>query len=383
MVQMKLYIVRPGDSLFTVARRFGVTADELAFDNQISDPNLLAVGRALVIEDSTPGGSLGRTEAAGYAYPSISRATLSETLPYLTYLLPFSYTVDASGNLNPSGGEDLNSAAYAQNVAPLMSIANLKEEGGFSSDIAHAILTNQAAQDNLIREIVTAINRYSYYGVVLDLEYVYSFDRESYNQFTRRLARVLHSIGAVIGVALAPKISADQAGLLYEAHDYRAQGEAADFIYLMTYEWGYMYGPPMAVSPINQVRRVLDYAITEIPAGKIMMGMSNYGYNWTLPWRQGTAAKLISNVRAADLAASRRVEIQYDETAQAPWFQYRDSAGALHQVWFEDPRSIRARLRLIPEYGLRGIFWWNVNQLFRPGYLMYESLFDTVKVFSR
>ena len=381
MVQMKLYIVRPGDSLFTIARRFGTTVEALAYDNQLADPNRLAVGRALVIEDDTPGGSLGRTEAAGYTYPSISRSTLAETLPFLTYLIPFTYTLDKSGNLTPSGGEDLNSAAYAQNVAPLMSIANLKEEGGFSSDIAHAVLTDQAAQDNLIREIVTAINRYSYYGVVLDLEYVYSFDREAYNQFTRRLANVLHRLGAVIGVALAPKVSADQAGLLYEAHDYRAQGEAADFIYLMTYEWGYMNGPPQAISPVNQVRRVLDYAITEIPPGKIMMGMSNYAYNWTLPWRQGTSAKLISNAYAADLAAARRVEIQYDETAQAPWFQYRDNTGAMHVVWFEDPRSIRARLRLIPEYGLRGIFWWNINQLFRPGYLMYDSLFDTVKVF--
>lgn len=380
MVQMKLYIVRPGDSLFTIARRFGTTVEALAYDNQIADPNRLAVGRALVIGDDTPGGSLGRTEAAGYTYPNISRSTLAETLPYLTYLIPFTYTMDKSGNLTPSGGEDLNSAAYAQGVAPLMSIANLKEEGGFSSDIAHAVLTDQTAQDTLIREIVTAINRYSYYGVVLDLEYVYSFDRESYNQFTRRLASVLHRLGAIIGVALAPKVSADQSGLLYEAHDYRAQGEAADFIYLMTYEWGYMYGPPQAISPVNQVRRVLDYAITEIPPGKIMMGMSNYAYNWTLPWRKGTAARLISNATAANLAATQRVEIQYDETAQAPWFQYRDNAGALHVVWFEDPRSIRARLRLIPEYGLRGIFWWNINQLFRPGYLMYESLFDTVKV---
>ena len=145
MVQMKLYIVRPGDSLFTIARRFGTTVEALAYDNQLADPNRLAVGRALVIEDDTPGGSLGRTEAAGYTYPSISRSTLAETLPFLTYLIPFTYTLDKSGNLTPSGGEDLNSAAYAQNVAPLMSIANLKEEGGFSSDIAHAVLTDQAA----------------------------------------------------------------------------------------------------------------------------------------------------------------------------------------------------------------------------------------------
>ena len=40
----------------------------------------------------------------------------------------------------------------------------------------------------------------------------------------------------------------------------------------MTYEWGYSGGPAMAVSPIDQVRRVLEYAITEIPPNKIMMG---------------------------------------------------------------------------------------------------------------
>ncbi len=93
----------------------------------------------------------------------------------------------------------------------------------------------------------------------------------------------LHPLGYVVATALAPKVSAEQKGTLYVAHDYPVHGQLADFVIIMTYEWGYIYGPAMAVAPVDQVRRVLDYAVSAMPAGKILMGMPNYGYDWTLP----------------------------------------------------------------------------------------------------
>ena len=53
----------------------------------------------------------------------------------------------------------------------------------------------------------------------------------------------LSPLGLPVFVALVPKTSADQRGDLYEGHDYRLLGEAADFVFLMTYEWGYTYQP--------------------------------------------------------------------------------------------------------------------------------------------
>lgn len=58
----------------------------------------------------------------------------------------------------------------------------------------------------------------------------------------------------------------------------------------------------MAVAPLNQVKRVLEYAITTIPEEKILMGMPNYGYDWKLPYQKGTAAKAISNLTALNIA---------------------------------------------------------------------------------
>ena len=143
------------------------------------------------------------------------------------------------------------------------------------------------------------------------------------------------------------------------------------------YEWGYTYGPPMAVAPLPNVRAVLDYAVTEIPAEKIFLGVPNYGYDWPLPFIQGeTRAQSISNQRAIELAVQYGVPIQYDETAQSPFFHYTDAGGAAHEVWFEDARSMDTKLRLIAEYGFRGAGFWNLMRPFSQVWLVLDSLYD-------
>ena len=189
--------------------------------------------------------------------------TLAETLPELTFLSPFSYRADAAGALTPTFSVPPTDGAAG--TAELLTITNLKSAGGFSSAAAHAILTDEAAQSAFLQNVGALLQSGRWYGVNLDFEYVYPFDRGSYNQFLRRFADFLHARGALLVTALAPKQSDGQAGLLYAAHDYAAHGAAADYVVLMTYEWGYTYGPPMAVAPLDQVKKVLDYAVTVMP----------------------------------------------------------------------------------------------------------------------
>lgn len=132
----------------------------------------------------------------------------------------------------------------------------------------------------------------------------------------------------------------------------------------------------MAVAPLPSVRRVLDYAVTEIPPEKIFLGVPNYGYDWPLPFVQGTTrAQSISNQRAIELAREYNVAIQYDENAQSPFFHYTDAGGTVHEVWFEDARSLDAKLRLIAEYGFRGAGFWNVMRPFSQTWLVLDSLY--------
>lgn len=135
----------------------------------------------------------------------------------------------------------------------------------------------------------------------------------------------------------------------------------------------------MSVQPIEEVRKVLSYAVSEIPSEKILMGMPNYGYDWTLPYTRGTAARSIGFIAATELAAKNNSEILFDEMSQTPYFYYTEN-GTRHVVWFDDPRSIDAKLRLIEEFDLAGASWWTINRCYVPNWLIVQNQFEIVKL---
>jgi spore germination protein len=376
---MQIVEVKAGDTLYALARRYATTVEALAFDNQIADPARLTPGQSLVI----PGGREGVRRCAevnAYAYPNIASEVLQEALPYLTALCPFSWRYSAQGTLIPLADDRLVEAAYAADTAPMLTLTNIGENGGFSTELGHVLLTDGTVQDAVLEGVVERIRERDYYGLNLNFEYLQPFDRDAYSAFVKRSAERLHPLGCPVSTAIAPKESDDQPGFLYAAHDYAQHGKAADRVILMTYEWGYTFGAPQAVSPVNRIRRVLDYAVTVIPRGKLLMGFSNYAYDWTLPWKQGAAARLLTNSAAQELAVSRGAEIRYDPAAAAPWFNYRDAEGRDHVVWYEDVRSALARLKLVEEYRLAGVSVWTAEALWRPALAALESLFDVEKL---
>jgi len=372
------HIVEPGESLYSIARQYGVTVSGiLRINPDITNPSRLEVGQVIVIP--VPSKKLGTIEVNGYAFPNINRTTLADTLPHLTYISIFSYQVRPDGSLAPIEDTSIIQTARQQKVAPLMVITNIKEGGSFDSDLANTILTNEQVQNTLFDNIIKTLGK-GYYGLDIDFEYLYPRDRENYNRFIKRAVDTLHPLGYTVTTALAPKTSTGQIGLLYEAHDYAFHGATVDHVVIMTYEWGFTYSEARAVAPINLVEEVIQYAVSVIPSKKILMGIPNYGYNWTLPFVQGSAAQSLSHTAAVNLAASVNARIEFDTTAQSPYFRYYDSSRRQHEVWFEDARSIEAKLKLVDQYNLGGVSYWTINSFFPQNWLVLESMYDVKKV---
>ena len=378
---MYIYTVKPGDTLFDIAQKNGVTISALVAANQLSDPYKLPVGLALVI----PGQSIRERSIVvnGYAFPGISDIALLGALQYLTYLSVFSAKTRIDGTITELNDTALIRKCYVNGVAPVLTLTNQRESGGFSGDIAHAVIADEEVKTKLIQNVMEYLDRRNYFGLNIDFEYVREEDRTLYTQFLLDFAAALRRVGYSLSVALAPKISQEQSGLLYTAHDYGAVGSIADKVIIMTYEWGYTYGEPMAVAPIDKVRKVLDYAVMEMPPEKILMGMANYGYSWTLPYKKGTAARPLSLSEIPQTAYSQYADIRFDDTAQSPFFRYYDSAGTEHIAWFEDPRSIEAKLKLVSEYGLGGVSYWNINTLYRPNWAVLSGMYGIEKGFGQ
>lgn len=372
-----IYVVQPGDSLYLIAESFGVPQEKIAYDNQLYGQNHLVVGQSLLIlGPGLPTEKIKELYVTGYAYTFIDMELLRQVLPYLDELLIFSYGFTMEGQLIPPLRDDLPMirAAWLQGAEPILVLTPFGPDGKFNNYLVNRVVENQGVQDMLIQQLLETVRDRGYAGVDVDFEFILPQDRELYAAFVGNLRETMNRNGYTVSVAVPPKTSADQPGLLYEGIDYRLLGENADKILLMTYEWGYTYGPPMAVAPLNKVRQVLDYAVTEIPREKILMGIPNYAYDWPLPYQRGvTEANLIGNVEAVDIAAANYAEILFDETAQSPYFTYREEQRE-REVWFEDVRSIDAKLRTAAEYNFLGVGYWNLMRPFRANWLLLREL---------
>lgn len=376
-ITMKIYVVKSGDTLDKIATENQADIQAIIYDNQLQYPYPLVIGQALLIQD----GSNFRTRfisSNGYAYPFINSNTLQETLPFLSELSVFSYGFTMQGELTPPETDDtwMIEAAWASDTIPILTLTPLGADGNFNNALITSVVQNVENRTRLIQNLITTMEEKGYQGVDIDFEYILASDRDAFSEFVRVCADAVHAKGWQLSIALAPKTSADQRGILYEGKDYKALGAAADHVLLMTYEWGYTYGPPMAVAPLNEVRRVVEYAITEIPPEKINLGIPNYGYDWPLPFEQNvTKARNISNLEAVKIAADYGVPIQFDEIAQSPFFTYQAENGIQHEVWFEDVRSYQAKFELIKEFELRGAGYWQIMRLFRANWLLLDDRF--------
>ena len=373
---MNIYVVQKGDNIDKIASEYHVKTDQLIYTNQLVYPYALAIGQALLIPEEIETKNISIL-TGGYAYPFISPWVLDQTLPYIADLYVFSYGFDTEGNLIPPQLDDewMIREAKKKGKHAILTLTPFGRDGLFNNHLISSVVNDQEAEQNLISQLEDVVERKGYHGIDVDFEYILADDRDSFTLFVANLTDQLNEYGIRVSVALAPKTSADQPGLLYEGKDYHALGEAANQVLLMTYERGYTYSEPMAVAPINKVRQVVDYAITEIPATKIVMGIPNYGYDWPLPYRKGvTKAQTIGNVEAVRIAIENDAEIKYDETAQSPYFKYYKD-GVQHEVWFEDVRSIQQKLNLVSEYSLKGVGYWQIMQLFRANWVLLEDQF--------
>lgn len=380
-IEGSYHIVLPGQSLYIISNLYGISVQELADMNNIPQTAILQVGQPLKIpsKPKRPVNSLLYVEPRNPVAQSMVDE-VRKRVGALTFLAMFSYQVNRDGSLTPPNTDGILEIANNAGVMNALVVSNL-EDYAFNADLAHAIFIDDAAQNQLFGNLIQIANDEGYGEIHFDFELLYPEDRELYNNFLRKARDRFHQAGLKISAAVAPKASDVTTGI-YGAHDYAAMGEILDYVMLMTYEWGYTYSDPQAVSPIQPVTRVVEYAASVMPREKIFLGQNLYGYDWTWPFppQGGPAAKAISPQQAIAIALERNAAIQYDNQAQAPFFQYYDETGTLHVVWFEDARSIQAKFDMMKDLGIGGIMYWKLGLAFPQNWLLLEDNFNVRKL---
>lgn len=372
----KIYTVRAGDTLWHISKQLGVATSSLIALNRLDRPERLYPGQRLIYRTATSATPLvGRINA--YLLPrgdDTDRQTVKNHAGHLSQVSLFHLPVQPDGSLGALKDEPAVGGALQGGVAPILVITNFRGPT-FDPDLARRVLSDPRIRTRLIDSVMARLQIGPYAGLDVDFENLYPEDRQLYTDFIAGLGRKVRDQGYSFSVAMAPK-TADRPGDAWVGFfDYEALAPLVDYFALMTYEWGWVGSRPMAVAPINQIRRVLEYATSLIPREKILMGVPLYGYDWELPDTRENRAVQIGPQEALALAVDKGSVIHWDDRSQTPYFRYRNDRGNQHEIWFEDARSVMAKYALAREFGVRGISYWVLGNAFPANWTVLQDYF--------
>lgn len=377
MFPKETYLVQEGDSLESIAASHGISVIQLLQNNpQLSNRAYIFPGEEIVISYTDE--KRMDLSTNGYAFPFIDISVLQETLPYLTYLTVFYYRITMNGDIVDIKDQKLIDTARAYGVAPIMTISTITEEGDIDEKATHSIVTDKNKQENLINQVLDNLKRKNYYGLNIDMQYIYPEDRQLYVDFISNISGRIRQEGYYVSSTVTPITFPTETDVMYQGPEYALLGQLTDSTMLLSYAWGHAHSPQPAL-PLSWVRTLLDYFVTQIPREKIFLGIPTIGYVWQLPFLSNyTIANSITHNSALTLASEVGTTIQRDEASQAPFFTYVSDSE--YVVWFRDVRSIAALMDLVTEYGLEGIGTWNIMQFSTGMWLLIGAQYDIRKV---
>jgi spore germination protein YaaH len=268
----------------------------------------------------------------------------------------FTYFVEGNGNLNSQTPvpRDTIKMAKSKGVRSLALIHNY--QNGFNKEIARTLMKSATARQNLINQLLVILPKEGYDGINVDIEGIYPADSGAYINLLKELKTALQAKGYWLTVSIPAKAYHNPQDGWSGGYDYKAIGELADHVLLMTYDYNWMGGTAGPIAPLPWVEKVIKYAISQMPAEKVLMGLATYGYDWSAPKNRALAYP-----KAVALAYQYGAAIKWNQEFQVPYFNYIDAQGNQHVVWFEDQRSAKAKLQLVTKYNLAGVGIWRLG----------------------
>ncbi|HHV10673.1 MAG TPA: LysM peptidoglycan-binding domain-containing protein [Clostridiales bacterium] len=374
-----VYYVQDGDTLQSIAEAFGVSIIQLLQNNpQLSDRGYLNTGEEVIISYAKED----EIEINAYVFPHINIDTLKKTLPFLTYLSITGYQITATGDITVPDAANIIELARGYGVAPLMMCSTLNKQGIGSYEITHKILNDNNVRNNYINNIVRVLRQYNLSGINFGCQYILQEDLQSYIHLMAEVKLRLQDEGYIVIITIVPSTHGFIPDGNIDSTYFYQIGQIADRVILISYQWTYAYMSLVEQTTIKFLERYVQYAVTQIPPEKILVGITRVAYDWELPYVENKShVNTLTNSSSLNLAYDLGANVMFDEETQTPYFYYTIN-GIEHFVWFKDAKTIIGILDLVNRYHLRGISVWSIMDYGPQTWTVINSTHHAAKLLS-
>ena len=321
------------------------------------------------------------TVVAGFyvSWDESSRASTRRNIASLTHVIPEWLHLKAAGApygdatqtpfldaRQPQDLKDVQPFIQRRHVPIIVLLNNLTKkgrgeegEGKWDTLALRQILSSPASRANLITHLRDWLLKQKFQGVNIDFEEVSPDDKDNLTLFMQELYADFHPRKLLVTQDVQPTS---------EGMDIPALALANDWIVPMLYDEHESASGPGPVASVAWTRDQLNKLLQNVPAEKIVVGVGNHGYDWTV----GAAGASDVTYQSAILLAKESQPDAFarlDRKSLNPTFQYReetvDSKGVRreekHIVWMQDAVSVFNQLQIAKPLKVRGAALWYIG----------------------
>jgi spore germination protein YaaH len=297
----------------------------------------------------------------------------------LTSISPVWYEVNADGSLVkkfPANKDQIQQYALSKGIA-LYPTVSLNDH-----DIFTGILQDQINLDRHIQAILAEVFINNYDGIDLDYESTSLTDKSQYFLFLSRLSEMLHQQNKKLIVTVLAKWGDD---IVYpslpetrQVQDWALIGPLADEVRIMAYDYTYSRSYyPGPIAPTGWIQDVLEYALTKLPAKKIILGIHLYSYEWSIAQSADQLDFIVDyhankqsdqTARSYDYLTVKTV-LQQNQGLISTYqgeniFRYNKNVnGTIEKrvLVYITPEGVNERINLAKSYGVKGVVFWRLG----------------------
>ena len=253
-----------------------------------------------------------------------------------------------------------------------------KEVGGknilgvklFKDEKLKKLLSDDKEKNNLVDQIWEVVEEGDFDGVNIDFEFQgnpTAILEDNFIDFLEKLNK--KEVGEISVDVFANTIIKGQTDKLIGFL------EKVDYVVVMAYDFnrpGVNYAGPVA--PISSepgernINEVIEKIISgSLDKGKIIMAYPLYGYEWKTEtsdfeskvirgWYQMASWNRMKEFFDEQTQISS-LTVNFDEVSMSPWVSFEEE-GVIHQIYFENEKSLKAKIDLVRQNKLKGYGFW-------------------------
>jgi cellulose synthase/poly-beta-1,6-N-acetylglucosamine synthase-like glycosyltransferase/spore germination protein YaaH/peptidoglycan/xylan/chitin deacetylase (PgdA/CDA1 family) len=275
--------------------------------------------------------------------------SLKNNISKLNMLLPLWMNIDSAADTVIVNDDMRGADIIRASKIPVVAVISNFSGTDFNGAPLHRIFNDRAKKERLISDIIKTVQKYKFAGVNIDFEELIEKTDEPMIAFMKELYERMHALHLQVTQDVPP---------FNPDFNLKELAKYNDYIFLMAYDEHNSGSLPGPICSQNFIEGAIDEAVKQVPAGKLVLAIAGYGYDWP----KGSTGADVSYSEALSIAGESEGKVKFDTSTYNLSYTYTDENDVEHAVHFTDAITNFNTMRCATEYGVAGVALWRLGQ---------------------